>query len=116
MNERQQAILAFIQRFIQENRYAPKNREIKKGTGMKSTSMVDKELDRLVEAGVIGRDKRVARGLWLIDPLQRAKEHLEEIASAWDDVRPHVAMIRESPVAELDRLVAQAKGLIDELE
>lgn len=67
LSERQQEILKFIRRYMAEKRYAPSMREIGDGVGITTTSLVSHHLKALVEAGYIGRDYAVPRGIWLTE-------------------------------------------------
>jgi repressor LexA len=66
LGARRQAVLDYIQQFIAERHYPPTLREIGKGVGITTTSLVKYHLDRLERDGLIGRDAAVPRGLWLV--------------------------------------------------
>jgi repressor LexA len=68
LSQRQERILAFLNRYIQENRYPPSIREIGAAAGISSTSVVSYNLRRLQEGGYISRDPEVSRGLKLTSP------------------------------------------------
>jgi repressor LexA len=65
LSGRQQQILDFIRDFIQEHGYPPTIRDIQRGCGVSSTSVVDYNLNVLRKRGLLDRDDRVSRGLEL---------------------------------------------------
>jgi len=65
LSARQKAILEFIQKFLTENGFPPTIREIGADVGISSTSVVNYNLNRLVERGCLTREKDVSRGLRL---------------------------------------------------
>ena len=67
LSAKQQAILAFLQRFIDEHDYPPSIRDIQQGCDISSTSVVDYNLKRLEEKGLIRRDREVSRAIELLD-------------------------------------------------
>lgn len=79
LSDRQKRMLEFIQRFSAENGYPPSIREIGVAAGISSTSVVNYNLNRLVEEGFLTRDQNVSRGLRLTDKLGRAAERLTSI-------------------------------------
>lgn len=75
LSARQEAILQFIGRFLQENGYPPSIRDIGKAVGISSTSVVNYNLKILEREGYISRDPEVSRGLRLVGH-GRDREHL----------------------------------------
>ncbi|MCU0513753.1 MAG: MarR family transcriptional regulator, partial [Anaerolineae bacterium] len=65
LSERQRNILRFVQRYTSQKDYPPTIREIGEATGINSTSVVNYNLNKLVEAGLVERSDRVSRGLRL---------------------------------------------------
>ncbi|MBZ4643984.1 MAG: repressor LexA [Deferribacteres bacterium] len=63
--ERKEAILKFVYNFYISSGYPPSIREICKGTGISSTSVVKKFLDELKEEGKLKKTDQLARGLFL---------------------------------------------------
>ncbi len=59
LSERQQHMLVFIQDYYQEHLYPPTIREIGEAVGISSTSVVNYNLNKLVDAGMIQRNKDV---------------------------------------------------------
>jgi repressor LexA len=67
LSDRQGRMLDFIKNFSMESGYPPSIREIGSAVGISSTSVVNYNLNRLVEEGYISRDQHVSRGLRLTD-------------------------------------------------
>lgn len=65
LSARQSKIMEYIRDFIDENDYPPSVRDIQRGCGVSSTSVVDYNLRRLEEKGVLERDREVSRGIKL---------------------------------------------------
>lgn len=68
LSARQEAILDFMRKFIDEHDYPPSIRDIQVGCGISSTSVVDYNLKALEKAGFIRRDREVSRAIELLDP------------------------------------------------
>jgi repressor LexA len=66
LSTRQEAILGFINEFLQENSYPPTIRDIGKAVGISSTSVVNYNLNILEREGHIARDPEVSRGLRIV--------------------------------------------------
>jgi repressor LexA len=66
LSGRQRQVLEFIRSFIDEHGYPPTIRDIQKGCGISSTSVVDYNLNVLEKRGLLDRDGRVSRGLELV--------------------------------------------------
>ncbi|HFC11954.1 MAG TPA: transcriptional repressor LexA [Anaerolineae bacterium] len=65
LSERQKNILKYISEYIIEHTRPPTIREIGRSVKISSTSVVNYNLTRLVEKGMIERDSEVSRGLRL---------------------------------------------------
>ena len=65
VSRRQQAILQFIERFLDENDYPPTIRDIQSELGISSTSVVDYNLKALEARGQIRRNSKISRGIEL---------------------------------------------------
>ena len=65
LSERQQHMLDFIRSFIEDHMYPPTIREIGEAVGISSTSVVNYNLNKLVQAGLIERNREVSRGIRL---------------------------------------------------
>src|SRR3990172_12423739 len=78
LSERQKKMLDFIQKFGQQSGYPPSIREIGKAVGISSPSVVNYNLNRLVDEGFLDRDQNVSRGLRLTDRLSEAAARLSD--------------------------------------
>jgi repressor LexA len=67
LSRRQQSILQFIERFLDENDYPPTIRDIQTELGISSTSVVDYNLKALEARGVIRRNSKISRGIELVN-------------------------------------------------
>ncbi|MFN2149222.1 MAG: transcriptional repressor LexA [Anaerolineales bacterium] len=79
LTERQRRMLDHIQHFTVENGYPPSIRQIGKAVGISSTSVVNYNLNRLVEEGYLDRDQNVSRGIRLTEKLIRATDTLGDV-------------------------------------
>ena len=79
LTDRQRRILDYIQDFSTDNGYPPSIRQIGASVGISSTSVVNYNLNRLVEEGFLDRDKNVSRGIRLTDKLLRATGNLGDV-------------------------------------
>ncbi len=66
LSKRQEAIVNFIELFLDDNGYPPTIREIGKACGISSTSVVNYNLNKLEREGLLMRDREVSRGLRLV--------------------------------------------------
>lgn len=66
LRQRQQDMLKFIERFLDDKGYPPTVRDIQNGCDISSTSVVDYNLRALTKAGFIHRSKEVSRGIELV--------------------------------------------------
>ncbi|MEX0751005.1 MAG: transcriptional repressor LexA [Dehalococcoidia bacterium] len=67
LSAKQQGILEFMRRFIDEHDYPPSIRDIQVGCDISSTSVVDYNLKALERMGFIRRDREVSRAIELLD-------------------------------------------------
>lgn len=65
LSRRQQNILKFMARYMEQHGYPPTIREIGEATDINSTSVVNYNLNKLVRAGYLERSDRVSRGMRL---------------------------------------------------
>ncbi len=65
LSERQQKIIQFIIDFVDKNEFPPTIREIGEKVGISSTSVVNYNLAKLEDIGLISRRREVSRGLSL---------------------------------------------------
>lgn len=68
LTESQQRILSFINTYVEANDVPPTIREIQKGAGISSTSMVSYHLKALERANLLNRRERSSRGVVVKDP------------------------------------------------
>jgi len=73
LSTKQSHIMEFIRDFIEEKDYPPSIRDIQNGCGISSTSVVDYNLRRLEEKGLLRRDREVSRGIELLDGRRRGR-------------------------------------------
>jgi len=71
LSSKQRRILAFLRKFRDDKDYPPTVRDILRGCGISSTSVVDYNLRILEKGGHIRRDREVSRGIELIDKGKR---------------------------------------------
>jgi len=76
LSDRQRRMLDFIQHFSEESGYPPSIREIGKAVGISSTSVVNYNLNRLVEEGYLSRDQNVSRGIRLTEKFSKATQQV----------------------------------------
>ncbi len=67
LSRRQQAILNFIENFLDENDYPPTIRDIQAELGISSTSVVDYNLKVLEAHNLIRRNRNISRGIELVN-------------------------------------------------
>ncbi len=67
LSDRQRKMLDFIRLFSMQSGYPPSIREIGEAVDISSTSVVNYNLNRLVDQGYLDRDKNVSRGLRLTE-------------------------------------------------
>src|SRR5688572_5181006 len=73
LSERQRNILRYMQKYFGLKGYPPTIREIGEATGINSTSVVNYNLNKLVEAGYMERSEKVSRGLRLVADIPGTK-------------------------------------------
>lgn len=66
-SDKQQRILEYIRSFIDEHDYPPSIRQIQDACGISSTSVVDYNLKRLENRGIIRRDREVSRAIEVLE-------------------------------------------------
>jgi repressor LexA len=65
LSERQRNILRYIDKYVVDHGFPPTIRQIGEATGINSTSVVNYNLNKLVQAGYLSRSQHVSRGLRL---------------------------------------------------
>jgi repressor LexA len=68
MRDRQQRILDFLKRFLDEHDYSPSIRQIQEACGISSTSVVEYNLRAIERLGYIRRTKDISRSIELLEP------------------------------------------------
>jgi repressor LexA len=121
LSDRQSRMVDFIHSFSEDNGYPPSIREIGEAVGISSTSVVNYNLNRLVEEGYLDRDQNVSRGIRLKEKLNRATEQLAQVIRV-----PLVGRIfasepvplpsTDSPMFGTDEAIDIARGLLTEEE
>jgi len=92
LSERQQHILHFMHDYMEDNGFPPTIREIGEATDINSTSVVNYNLNKLVDAGYLERSDRVSRGLRLVGDIPGKTQ--KKVRSASDAQRiPLVGLI-----------------------
>ncbi|MEX2237153.1 MAG: transcriptional repressor LexA [Dehalococcoidia bacterium] len=71
LSDKQQRILNFIEKFIEEHDYPPSIRDIQISCGISSTSVVDYNLKALERAGHIKRGREVSRAIEVVGAKRR---------------------------------------------
>lgn len=71
LSDRQQRMYDFIRSFTEENQYPPTIREIGEAVDISSTSVVNYNLNKLVDAGLIERNREVSRGIRIQEAMAR---------------------------------------------
>lgn len=79
LSERQRRMVEFIERFTVDSGYPPSIREIGKNVGISSTSVVNYNLNRLVDEGYLTRDKNVSRGIRMTKKLLKSVGRLSDV-------------------------------------
>lgn len=79
LSERQRRMVEFIEKFTVDSGYPPSIREIGKNVGISSTSVVNYNLNRLVDEGYLTRDKNVSRGIRMTKKLLKSVGRLSDV-------------------------------------
>jgi repressor LexA len=66
LSDRQRNILRFMENYVDRHGYPPTIREIGNATGINSTSVVNYNLNKLMQAGYVERTNRASRGIRLV--------------------------------------------------
>jgi len=81
LNEKQQEILDFVNKQVEEKGYPPSVREIGRAVGFKSTSTVHGYLQQLEEKGIIKKDPAKPRALKVIG--DKPKKNVSSVAGLY---------------------------------
>jgi repressor LexA len=66
LSKRQDAMLAYIEHFIDEHSYPPTIRDIQRDLNISSTSVVDYNLNAIEQRNLIRRNRNISRGIELV--------------------------------------------------
>lgn len=106
LSPKQQQILEFVSGFLDEKEYPPSIRDIQIGCGISSTSVVDYNLRKLEDKGLIRRDREVSRGIELLGPRARRLKTVDV------PVLGAIAAGQPIPVPSSDRWAADVEDTI----
>jgi repressor LexA len=67
LSRRQEAMLDYIERFIDEHSYPPTIRDIQRDLNISSTSVVDYNLNALEQRNLIRRNRNISRGIEVVN-------------------------------------------------
>lgn len=132
LSSKQQKILDYIERFLDENNMPPTVREIKDELSISSTSVVDYNLQGLEEKGYILRRGGKSRGIELVGRQKAASSHFESVpflgsiaaglpipdvkdVTPEDVVEVPSVMFRGKPSSEVFALKVNGYSMIDAL-
>ena len=113
LSKRQRAIMQFMAKYNEEEGYPPTIREIGKATDINSTSVVNYNLNKLVEAGYVERSERVSRGLRVVGDVPGACRKNVKVASAMNSVPLIGVIVASSPVEVPDDYYYDEDDCID---
>jgi len=105
LSPRQRRMLNFMRRFREEKDYPPTIRDIVKGCGISSTSVVDYNLKVLEREGHIRRDREVSRGIELLHKERRTMVRVPVIG--------YIAAGEPIPVPTSDTWDTEAMDIIE---
>lgn len=78
LTERQQQVLDYIKRTVEDRGYPPSVREIGDAVGLSSPSSVHAQLNSLVQAGMIKKDPSKPRAIMITDEAPAAATHARD--------------------------------------
>ncbi len=106
LSKRQKHILSYMEQYIEQHGYPPTIREIGLATGINSTSVVNYNLNKLVQAGYLERSDRVSRGMRLVNtgalPGGKKKDKVVHLSSASISVPLRGEIVAGEPVPAYD--------------
>ncbi len=109
LSERQRNILRYMETYIEGHGFPPTIREIGLATGINSTSVVNYNLNKLVEAGHLSREARASRGLRLVKNGRKSSTQPVQAAAQMVRVQVYGQIVASAPVPipeEMDRTFA----------
>lgn len=104
LSKRHQKILAFLNKFQEENSYSPSIREIGESINVQSTSLVDYYLKQLEEMGHITRGQHISRSICLLKPLEAAQSAVNSISKGMHQAAAAIDDLLSIPI--MGRIVA----------
>jgi repressor LexA len=96
LSERQRNILRFMEKYIETYGFPPSIREIGEATGTNSTSVVNYNLNKLVQAGYLVRSSQKSRGLRLVKYLSNGEKQGKGVL-----VQPALSVLRVPMVGQI---------------
>ena len=112
LSPKQTAILDFLSEFIAEKDYPPSIRDIQIGCSISSTSVVDYNLRRLEEKGLIRRDREVSRGIEVLGQRRRTRTVEVPILGAIAAGQPIPAPTSDRWAADVDETVTVTEEMV----
>ncbi len=79
LSDRQRNILRYMESYVEEHGFPPTIREIGEATSINSTSVVNYNLNKLVQAGYLDRSSHVSRGLRLIADIPGGRKRSKKL-------------------------------------
>jgi repressor LexA len=93
LSERQRNMLRYIEKYTGDNGFPPTIRQIGENTGINSTSVVNYNLNKLVQAGYLTRSQHVSRGLRLTVPVPGGEGKRSKLGVQRIDIGPRIPVI-----------------------
>jgi SOS-response transcriptional repressor LexA len=110
LTKKQQQVLDFTRKFLNEHGYSPSYREVMAGLGIKSISTVSEHIENLVKKSYLVKKDGSARSLEPIEPptsfagVDPAKKHAAELAETRELFRVKLAELNgDKPETAIDR-------------
>ena len=118
LSAKQESIIGFLRDFLDEHDYPPSIRDIQQGCGISSTSVVDYNLKRLEEKGMIRRDREVSRAIELLEAGGRRQRTVQvpvlgKIAAGSPIPMPPDSLIADAADEYVELTEGQAGGQSD---
>lgn len=92
LSKRQKNMLTYMDEYVGLHGYPPTIREIGEATGINSTSVVNYNLNKLVDAGFLERSDRVSRGMRLIKALPNREKKSASKTIQFTDAALHIQL------------------------
>jgi len=98
LSERQRNILLFMDKYLLENGFPPTIREIGAATGINSTSVVNYNLNKLVNSGYLERAEAKSRGLRLVREFPGGRRRRVQTGEEMCRVRHYGLIVAGRPI------------------